>query len=114
MLLILKLNRYSIILFCLDYLLITTVFHFSLSSRVKLDDMYGNLPRALKSECLVRTKVEEDENVLAERRKIVESMSPAELGQLNSLSDIPMPSALEKIFKTSEKSAKQPDPEKRK
>ncbi len=43
--------------------------------------MYSNLPRSLKAECLVRTKVEEDEEVLKERQKTVETTRPAELAQ---------------------------------
>ena len=48
---------------------------------MKVEDMYSNLPRSLKAECLVRTKVEEDEAVLKERQRVVESTKPAELAQ---------------------------------
>ncbi len=61
--------------------------------------MYSNLPRSLKTECLVRTKVEEDEEVLKERQKVVESLKPADLSQFHSISDFPVPSALENIFR---------------
>lgn len=73
------------------------------SSRMKIDDMYSNLPRSLKAECLVRSKVEEDETKLRERQKIVQTMKPAELASFSSITDFPVPSALENIFKTSEK-----------
>ncbi len=65
--------------------------------------MYSNLPRSLKQECLVRTKVEEDETVLKKRQKIVETTKPAELAQFKSISDFPLPTALENIFKPSDK-----------
>ena len=51
------------------------------SSRMNVEDMYSNLPRSLKAECLVRTKVEADPEVLKERKQIVESSRPAELAQ---------------------------------
>lgn len=74
---------------------------FSMSN---LEDMYSNLPRALKTEVLVRTKFE-DEEVLKKRQKLVETMKPSELASITSISDIPIPSALENIFKSSEKPA---------
>ena len=65
--------------------------------------MYSNLPRAFKSEVLVKSKVQEDEEKITQRRKIVESMKPAELAQIKGLGDFPMPSALENIFKGSDR-----------
>ena len=61
--------------------------------------MYDNLPRSLKTELLVRTKVEEDEQVLKKRQEIVAANKPAELAQIGGLSDFPVPTALENIFK---------------
>ena len=75
---------------------------------LNLEDMYSNLPRAFKSEVLVKSKVQEDGEELAQRRKIVESMKPAELAQINSLGDFPMPSALESIFKSGGERPKPP------
>ena len=75
---------------------------------LNLEEMYSNLPRAFKSEVLVKSKVQEDEEKLAQRRKIVESMKPAELAQINSLGDFPMPSALENIFKSGGERPKPP------
>ena len=72
--------------------------------------MYSNLPRSLKQECLVRAKVEANEDVLKERQKIVETTTPSDLAKFKSVSDIPIPSALENIFKTPEKKS-QEDPE---
>jgi hypothetical protein len=67
-----------------------------------LEDMYSNLPRSLKSECLVRTKEENPEKQKS-RKEMIESMKPAELAQLHGLGDFPMPTALENIFKGSDK-----------
>merc|ERR1719347_169401 len=50
------------------------------------DDMYASLPRSLKDQLIVRTKVEENEEVLQQRQALVESKSPAEL---------PIPSRIE-------------------
>ena len=69
---------------------------------LNLEDMYSNLPRAFKSEVLVKSKVQDDEEKITQRRRMVESMKPAELAQINSLGDFPMPSALENIFKSSD------------
>ena len=80
--------------------------------KMNIEDMYSNLPRSLKQECLVVAKVEDDEEVIKERKKIVETMKPSELSQLRSLSDFPVPSALENIFKTSDKPKAPPRKEK--
>ena len=58
-------------------------------AKVKL---YDRLPQSLKAECLVRSKVGEDEEVMKQRQALVRSMSPTELSQIHSLSDFPIPS----------------------
>ncbi len=70
---------------------------------MNLEDMYSNLPRSLKAEVLVRTKVEDDEDVLKERQNLVTTMKPAQLAQFNSLADFPMPARLERVFKGGDK-----------
>lgn len=62
--------------------------------------MYSSLPKSLKAECLVRTKVEENEDVLRKRQHMVDTKKPAELAQFNSLADFPLPSRIENIFKS--------------
>ena len=47
-------------------------------------DIYASLPRSLKKEVLVRSKVEEDPDVLQARQAIVSSKSPAELRSSSS------------------------------
>lgn len=44
-------------------------------------------------------KVEEDPEVLEKRRALTEAKTPAELSQITSLSDLPIPTALEKFLK---------------
>ena len=58
-------------------------------------DIYASLPRSLKKEVLVRSKVEEDEDLLKERQAIVSSKSPAELSQIHSFAEVPLPRAVE-------------------
>jgi len=86
-------------------------------SRSNVEDMYSNLPRSLKTECLVRTKTDDDDETLKERRLLVETCKPAQLAQITSLGDIPVPSALEGIYRTKPKAPKrnkEKDAEKRK
>merc|ERR1711892_1272331 len=59
------------------------------------DDMYASLPRSLKSQLIVRTKVEENEEVLEQRQALVESKSPAELSEIHNLGELPIPSRIE-------------------
>jgi len=56
------------------------------------ENLYQKLPSSLKAECLVRTKVEMDEEELVKRQTLTRAMSPSELGEIKGLSDIPFPS----------------------
>ena len=68
--------------------------------RINLDSMYDNLPRSLtQKQLLVKSKVEEDPDVLKKRQEIVASKKPAELAQIGGFNEIPVPTALENIFK---------------
>eukprot|EP00092_Neocalanus_flemingeri_P008461 GFUD01009118.1.p1 GENE.GFUD01009118.1~~GFUD01009118.1.p1 ORF type:complete len:1981 (+),score=531.91 GFUD01009118.1:270-6212(+) len=59
------------------------------------EDMYASLPRSLKDQLIVRTKVEENDEVLHQRQALVESKSPAELSEIHSLGELPIPSRIE-------------------
>ena len=59
--------------------------------------LYGSLPRSLKQDLLVKSRVEDPET-LAERRAIVASKSVSELSQVTSFSDIPVPSTVSRVF----------------
>merc|ERR1712226_41964 len=65
------------------------------SSRGPSYDIYASLPRSLKSELLVRNKVEENEEELKRRQNLVETKTPGELSQINSLSEVPVPRRIE-------------------
>jgi len=67
----------------------------SQASRKGMNDIYASLPRSLKDQLIVRTKVEENEEVLAQRQALVESKSPVELSEIHSLAELPIPSRIE-------------------
>merc|ERR1719195_62105 len=50
----------------------------SQASKRGMNDIYASLPRSLKDQLIVRTKVEANEEVLAARQALVESKSPVE------------------------------------
>ena len=65
------------------------------SSRGPSYDIYASLPRSLKSELLVRNKVEEDAEELKRRRELVETKTPGELSQIHTLNEVPVPRRIE-------------------
>ena len=67
---------------------------------------YEALPDSLKSEVLVRTKVEEDPEVLAERQELVKTKKPAELAEIHGLSDFPLPQRIETLVRPGRRTLK--------
>merc|ERR1719397_2503489 len=65
------------------------------SKKGGMNDIYASLPRSLKDQLIVRTKVEADGEVLAARQALVESKSPVELSEIHSLAEMPIPSRIE-------------------
>ena len=53
-----------------------------------------------ETKLLVRSKVEEDDTVLKSRQELVESKTPAELGQINGLSDLPVPTRIQTLMRS--------------
>ena len=49
------------------------------------------IPEGLKSQLLVATKSGQDQEVLRERQDLVRCKTPSELGQVRSISDLPIP-----------------------
>ena len=68
----------------------------SLSAR----NLYETLPKSWKSEVLVKTKLGKPE-VQRERAQLVSSKSVSELSQVTSLSDIPIPTTIERLISKS-------------
>merc|ERR1711887_81797 len=69
----------------------------SQSTQSLSQSMYSTLPRSLKQDLLVKSRIEEPD-ILAERRAIVASKSVSELSQITSISDIPIPTTLSRVF----------------
>lgn len=61
------------------------------------EHIYATLPRSLKSEVLVRTRVEHPET-LTRRRELVQSKSVSELAQVQSFADFPLPKPIENLI----------------
>ena len=57
----------------------------------KPETLYEKLPGSLKAELLV-TQTEEDQENAKKNQALVRAMSPSELGNINSLSEFPLPS----------------------
>ena len=65
------------------------------------------IPESWKeTKLLVRAKVEEDEEVLRSRQQLVETKTPAELGQINGLSDFPVPTRLQTLGRSKKRNLK--------
>ena len=60
---------------------------------------YDALPDSLKSEVLVRARVETPE-IQAERAETVKTKTVAELSQINSLAEFPLPKPIENLIHT--------------
>ena len=67
---------------------------------------YEGLPESLKKEVFVRSKVEEDPEVLKERQDLVKSLKPSELGNIGGLSDFPLPEKLDTLMRPSKRNLK--------
>ncbi len=70
--------------------------------RKEKENLYERLPESLKSECLVRAKIEVDEAVLKQRQELARAKSPSELSEIRSFRDIPVPAFVQNIGKKKE------------
>lgn len=62
------------------------------------ENFYATLPRSMKADVLVRSRLEDPE-VLKDRQSAVKNMSVSELAHVSGLSDMPIPTTLENLFK---------------
>ena len=67
-------------------------------SKMTLEDMYETLPRSLKTEVLVKSRVMEDPEELERRKELIESKKPKELSKINGLNDFPIPTRIETLI----------------
>ena len=61
------------------------------------ENIYATLPKSLKSEVLVRTRVESPE-VQESRKSVVQSKSVSELSQVKNFADFPLPTPIEHLI----------------
>ena len=63
------------------------------------DSIYGSLPRSMKEQqLLVKSKIQDPE-LVKERQELVRTKSPAELSQISSVADLPIPAPVENMLK---------------
>ena len=70
--------------------------------RFKKENIYESLPASLKTEVLVKTKVETDEEILEQRRELTRCKTPAELSEIKGIEDFPIPTFVENMTKKKE------------
>jgi len=83
------------------------------TSKVNINDMYSTLPKSLKMELAVSVKVNKDPEEVERRKKLCQERTPMELGNIGSLSELPIPAPIQNFFSKSEVADK-PDKPKRK
>ena len=70
----------------------------------------------MKVQLLVKTKVEEDPEILQARQELTRTKTPNELGQIHGLDDFPLPQRIDTLMRPSKrhlKSTKAKDEEKK-
>ncbi len=71
-----------------------------------MEDMYNNLPRSLKQDLLVSVTVEEDPEVLAQKKELCKARTPKELSTINGLDDFPLPEKIETLVRPGKRNLK--------
>ena len=61
--------------------------------------MYASLPRSLKTEVLVTSRVMVDPEQLQARKELIEAKKPSELSRINGLNDFPIPTRIETLMR---------------
>merc|ERR1719507_878731 len=76
----------------------------------KKEGIYDSIPASLKSELMVKT-VEQNQELVAERQETIRTHTPAQLSEIHSLSDVPIPSFIQNLT-ASKKNLDEPNTEK--
>merc|ERR1712088_703268 len=76
----------------------------------KKEGIYDSIPASLKSELIVKS-VEQNQELVAERQETIRTHTPAQLSEIHSLSDVPIPSFIQNLA-TSKKNLDEPITEK--
>lgn len=74
--------------------------------KYNLEDMYNTLPKSLKTEVLVHSKVVEDPELLKERQELIKAKTPRELSVINGLEDFPLPTRIETMVRGNKRNLK--------
>ena len=65
------------------------------------ETMYATLPKSWKEQNLItKVKTDQDPDVIALRKELTQTKTPAELAQISSVADLPIPTALENFLKS--------------
>merc|ERR1712233_268909 len=62
----------------------------------KKEGIYDTIPDSLRSELMVKT-VEQNQDIVAERQETIRTHTPAQLSEIHSLSDVPIPSFIQNL-----------------
>merc|ERR1712038_2068915 len=76
----------------------------------KKEGIYDSIPASLKSELIVKS-VEQDQELVAERQETIRTHTPAQLSEIHSLADVPIPSFIQNLT-ASKKNVAEPTIEK--
>lgn len=64
------------------------------------ESIYETLPRSMKEQqLLVKAKIDENQEKVKERQELIRTKSPAELSQISSVTDLPIPAPVENMLK---------------
>ena len=66
----------------------------------KREDIYESIPSSLKSELIVRSREIEDPEELEQRKELIRTQTPAQLSEIHSISDLPVPKFIENLVKS--------------
>merc|ERR1712038_835374 len=78
--------------------------------RKRQEGIYDSIPASLKSELIVKS-VEQDQELVAERQETIRTHTPAQLSEIHSLADVPIPSFIQNLT-ASKKNVAEPTIEK--
>merc|ERR1712106_354459 len=68
----------------------------------KKEDIYESIPSSLKSELIVRSREIDDPEELEQRKELIRTHTPAQLSEINSISEFPVPKFLGNLVSKTE------------
>ena len=64
------------------------------------ESIYETLPKSLRETQLVVKEIVEDQDLVKERQELTRTKSPADLSQISSIADFPVPATIENLLKS--------------